>query len=136
MRFLPAGFPFRQDAAEHAEQIAAGGQLSLAEKNELLCRDLRSRLDLGEVRAVIADPVGERLVRKRVIEGIRTPGLRDHNPQPIIPGHHSVSRANPLTRRFARQSCCRVPPGVTACAHVPLTKRLTSGVRPVLSLAA
>jgi hypothetical protein len=62
MRFLPAGFPFRQYAAEHAEQIAAGGQLSLAEKNKLLCRDLRSRFDLGEVRAVVADPVGERLL--------------------------------------------------------------------------
>ncbi len=38
MRFLPAGFPFRQYAAEHTEQITAGGQLSLAKKNELLCR--------------------------------------------------------------------------------------------------
>jgi hypothetical protein len=61
---LSSGFPFRQQLAEHADQLAPGGQLPLAKKNELLRRDLSARLDLGEVRTVVADPGGERLLRQ------------------------------------------------------------------------
>ena len=64
MCLLPTGFPFRQQLAEHAEQLATGGQLPLAEEDELLGRDLGARLDLGEVRTVVADPGGERLLRQ------------------------------------------------------------------------
>ena len=64
MCLLPAGFSFHQQLAEHAEQLAPGGQLPLAEEDELLRRDLGARLDLGEVRAVVADPGGERLLRQ------------------------------------------------------------------------
>jgi hypothetical protein len=64
MRLLPAGFALRQQLAEHAEELAAGGQLALAEDDELLGRDLVARLHLGEVRAVVADLVGERLLRQ------------------------------------------------------------------------
>jgi hypothetical protein len=64
MRLLPPGFPLRQQLSEHPEELAAGGQLALAEDDELLRRDLVARLHLGEVRAVVPDPVGERLLRQ------------------------------------------------------------------------
>ena len=64
MRLLPAGLPFCQQFPEHAKQLAAGTQLPLAEQDELLRRDLRARLDLGEVRTVVADTGGERLLRQ------------------------------------------------------------------------
>jgi hypothetical protein len=64
MRLLPSGFPFRQQLAEHCEQLATGGQLLVAKKDELLRRDLSARFDLGEVRTVVADPGGEHLLRQ------------------------------------------------------------------------
>jgi hypothetical protein len=62
MSLLPAGFPLRQQLPEYAKQRATGRQLPFAEQDELLRRDLRARLDLGEVGTVIADPVSERLL--------------------------------------------------------------------------
>ena len=40
VRLLPSGFPLREQFAEHAEQLATGGQLPLAEEDELLGGDL------------------------------------------------------------------------------------------------
>jgi hypothetical protein len=64
MCLLPAGLPYCQQLLEHAVQLAVGRQLPLAEQDELLRRDLRPRLDLGEVPTVVPDPVSERLLRQ------------------------------------------------------------------------
>jgi hypothetical protein len=49
MHLLPARLTLRQQLLEHGEQLPAGGQLALAEHDELLRGDLSTGLHLGQV---------------------------------------------------------------------------------------
>jgi hypothetical protein len=78
VRLLAPYFAFGQQFPEHAEQLAAGCQFAFALEDELLRRDLGASFDLGQVRAVVADPVSERLLR----ETGRTPSTSQVDTKP------------------------------------------------------